>query len=40
MKQSTGPLSAAQGITLGCLFSSVIWLGCLNILLLSQHLRF
>ncbi|MBB3935055.1 hypothetical protein [Aureimonas phyllosphaerae] len=35
-----GPLSAAHGMTLGCLLSSVIWLAGLNIVLLGGHLSF
>ncbi len=38
MNHSKGPLSAAQGVTLGCLLSGVIWLGVLNIALLSQKI--
>lgn len=32
------PLGAAQGITLGCLLSAVLWLAAINILFLGQQL--
>ncbi len=34
------PLSAARGMTLGCLLSSVIWLAGLNIVLLGGNFSF
>lgn len=40
MRQMEGPLSAAHGIALGCLFSGVIWLAGLNMLLLSRHVLY
>ncbi|WP_280959952.1 hypothetical protein [Aureimonas flava] len=40
MNRPKGPLGAAQGITLGCLLSGAIWLAGLNVLLLSQGIRF
>ncbi len=38
MDHSKQPLGAAQGISLGCLLSAVLWLAAINIVLLGQQL--
>lgn len=38
MNHSNGPLGAAQGVTLGCLFSAVLWLALINIVLFTQQI--